>query len=153
MSGKAVRETMGFLAVVAGLVFVGVELRQNTAAQRSETRQAMADAAQEFSLRVAESPTLSRVWTDFLSGAGDVPLSRVDSIQARGVTFALLRQVENVYLQYVDGPFDESILATYGFTGGVWRLPGFIEYWNSSTYQELWDPGFLRAFEAANDLR
>ena len=26
MSGKAVRETMGFLAVVAGLVFVGWEI-------------------------------------------------------------------------------------------------------------------------------
>ena len=153
MSGKAVSETMGFLAVVAGLGFVGVELRQNTAAQRSQIRQAMADAAQEFSLRLAENPTRSRVWDSWLRGEGDVPLSPVDSIQARGVTFALLRQVENVYLQYVDGPFDESILSTYGFTGGVWRLPGFIEYWNSSTYQDVWDPRFLRAFAEANDLR
>ncbi len=31
MSGKAVRETLGFVAVVAGLVFVGMEIRQNTA--------------------------------------------------------------------------------------------------------------------------
>ena len=30
MSGKAIRETLGFLAVVASMVFVGVEIRQNT---------------------------------------------------------------------------------------------------------------------------
>ena len=35
MSGKAIRETLGFLAVVAGLVFVGLEIRQNTIAARS----------------------------------------------------------------------------------------------------------------------
>ena len=28
MSGKAVRETMGFVAVLAGLVFVGWDIRQ-----------------------------------------------------------------------------------------------------------------------------
>ncbi len=30
MSGKAIRETLGFLAVVASMVFVGMEIRQNT---------------------------------------------------------------------------------------------------------------------------
>ncbi len=35
MSGKAVRETMGFLAVVAGLVFVGWEIRQNNTLARA----------------------------------------------------------------------------------------------------------------------
>ena len=30
MSGKAIRETLGFVVVVAGLVFVGLEIRQNT---------------------------------------------------------------------------------------------------------------------------
>ena len=39
MSGKAVRETLGFLAVVAGLVFVGFEIQQNSEATQAETRQ------------------------------------------------------------------------------------------------------------------
>ncbi len=43
MSGKAVRETIGFLAVVAGLVFVGLEIRQGTTVARAATRQALAD--------------------------------------------------------------------------------------------------------------
>ena len=37
MSGKAIRETLGFLAVVASLVFVGFEIRQNTQVARGQT--------------------------------------------------------------------------------------------------------------------
>lgn len=40
MSGSDLRETVGLLAVVASMVFVGVEIRQNTAAdQREAARQ------------------------------------------------------------------------------------------------------------------
>ncbi len=35
MSGKAIRETLGFLAVVASMVFVGLEIQQNTRALRA----------------------------------------------------------------------------------------------------------------------
>jgi hypothetical protein len=38
MSGKAIRETLGFLAVVTSLVFVGMEIRQNTAVARGQAR-------------------------------------------------------------------------------------------------------------------
>ena len=47
MSGKAVRETLGFLAVVASMVFVGLEIRQNTL-------QAQAAAYQEIGHQSAE---------------------------------------------------------------------------------------------------
>ena len=39
MSGKAIRETLGFVAVVAGLVFVGMEIRQNTVVARMTASQ------------------------------------------------------------------------------------------------------------------
>jgi hypothetical protein len=39
MSGKAVREILGFLAVVAGLVFVGMEIRQNSLSVQAATYQ------------------------------------------------------------------------------------------------------------------
>ena len=41
MSGKAIRETPGFLAVVASMIFVGWEIRQNTVAARSAAYQAI----------------------------------------------------------------------------------------------------------------
>ena len=41
MSGKTIRETLGFLVVVASLVFVGMEIRQNTIAARAAAYQAI----------------------------------------------------------------------------------------------------------------
>ena len=36
MSGKAIRETLGFIGVIASLVFVGMEIRQTTLASERE---------------------------------------------------------------------------------------------------------------------
>ena len=43
MSGRDIRDTVGLVAVVAGLVFVGVEIGQNTRAVQSATVQALSD--------------------------------------------------------------------------------------------------------------
>ena len=39
MSGKAIRETLGFLAVVASLMFVGLQLRQSNEWAKQEALQ------------------------------------------------------------------------------------------------------------------
>jgi hypothetical protein len=64
MSGKAVRETLGFLGVIASLIFVGLEIRQNTV-----TAQATA---------VQESTALARDLFELL--AGDAELARIERI-------------------------------------------------------------------------
>ena len=48
MSGKAIRESVGFIAVVAGLAFVGLEIQQNN-------KLAQAAAYQEIGFYTAES--------------------------------------------------------------------------------------------------
>ena len=69
MSGKVVRETLGFLAVVAGLVFVGVEIQQSTAAIRGQTRQALNADYLQWTLSTAGSPELFEAYSEqFLRG-------------------------------------------------------------------------------------
>ena len=48
MSGKDLRDAVGLLAVVAGLVFVGFEIQQNTAVARGQTRQELAIQFQDW---------------------------------------------------------------------------------------------------------
>lgn len=48
MSRTELRETVGLVAVVASLVFVGLEIRQNTAVARGQARQNLADLNQEW---------------------------------------------------------------------------------------------------------
>ena len=45
MSGKAIRETLAALGVIASMVFVGLEIRQNTALARAATRHALTDSS------------------------------------------------------------------------------------------------------------
>ena len=79
MSGKAIRETLGFLTVVASMAFVGLEIRQNTAAQRAETRQGLADASREFTLTIATDTEARRVKSRFVckSGGSSSPSARL----------------------------------------------------------------------------
>lgn len=59
---KLVVEIAGATAVLLGLVFVGLELRQNTAAMQAATMQSMIDASEDYLLLMAADPELNRIW-------------------------------------------------------------------------------------------
>jgi hypothetical protein len=153
----AIRQVLSATAVVLSLLFVGVQIRQNTVAQRAQTRQALADASREFILDVVASPELWNAWVGrwrFVSGQHrevDTQLSQADSAKAEVAIMALLRNAENVFLQYREGAIDESALATYGFSGGIWDGPEVRAWW--LTQRARWDSSFVRAFEEANAMR
>ena len=87
------REVISALAVVASLVFVGLEIRQNTAAQRSQTRQAIADQFADLTMRLSENTELLRNFGIVFSSSEDTTsvLSSLDSAQVFGVGHAFLR--------------------------------------------------------------
>ena len=59
---RTIGEILAGAAVVASLVFVGLELRQNTAAVRAQTRQGLADQNTEFVSLISGTPELARAW-------------------------------------------------------------------------------------------
>ena len=54
-------EVLGIGAVILGLVFVGFELRQNTAAIQAETMQGLSDASQEYLLLLGSDGNLAEI--------------------------------------------------------------------------------------------
>jgi hypothetical protein len=105
MSGKAVRETLAALGVIASLVFVGMELQQNTAAIRGQTRQSLNADYWEWQPTVASSPDLFNSFSqEFESGA----------TPAGFAMFARMRNLENAYLQYREGLVGEPVFNSYG---------------------------------------
>ena len=58
---KSIVEIAGIVAVVLSLIFVGFELRQNTAAVHAATMQALTDGSQEYLLLMASSPELTAI--------------------------------------------------------------------------------------------
>ncbi len=148
MSGKAIRETLGFLAVVASMVFVGLEIRQNTAVARAQARQFLTENHREFVLTLATEPDLLAAYTDrFPEGDGRTEAER----QADYAMFVWLRHLENVFLQVQEGVADETFLMGYGFGGQTnLRSPGFADFWTSR--RSRFNPDFVAAFEAEYDL-
>ena len=157
MSGKAAREILGFLAVVAGLVFVGLEIQQNNVQARGATRQAMADASRDLALAISTDTELVRVWysmwrPDSYDGRAAPRLTYSDTLQAEMLMRANLRNVENVFLQTLEGVVGQTVLGTYAFSGAqAYRAPGFAPYWED--IRANLDSRFVEAFEEANGLR
>lgn len=58
---KTVIEAAGAAAVLLGLIFVGLEVKQNTAAMQAATIQGLSDSSQEHLLLLASDPGLLQI--------------------------------------------------------------------------------------------
>ena len=56
---RNILEIIGFFSVIASLVFVGMEIRQNTTAVRGATNQAISDQVSELLLTIATDRNLA----------------------------------------------------------------------------------------------
>jgi hypothetical protein len=149
MSGKAVRETLAALGVIASLVFVGMEIRQNTTVARAATRQAMAETAITLFDGPYSDAELNRQLFDWIEAEDADPNCRETRfcMWIRG----LLRAHENVFLQVQLGVLDESAFDSYACRGvRVYQSPRFRAWWPA--IRGLHDPNFVSAFEAEYDL-
>jgi len=140
-------------ALVLSVLFVGLELRQNTRAQRAQTRQELANSSREWLLTNANNPTLARAYNAMFGGLGytDSTLTPVDSLQGRILMIAAVRHLENVWLQTQEGVADEALLDTYGFRAEVWQSPGFRAFWQDYLADQV-EPRFRQVFEERNGL-
>jgi hypothetical protein len=149
------RQILSATAVVLSLLFVGLELRQNTRAQRAQTRQELANASRELLLTIAANPSVARAYSAMYGAQGgfsDSTVSQLDSLQARYVMFANLRNIENVWLQYRAGIVGEEVLTTYAFsTSRLYQTTAFRQAWECG-WSRVFDTDFVRAFEEANGL-
>ena len=149
MAWKDVRETVGVLSVLAGLVFVGAEIRQTNQLARGQARQALADQNQEWLLYLSEDTAAYAIYTKVWSTEGDV--TEMERRRGRLLMIATLRRSENVYLQYAEGLVDESALASYGVRNSQTRLgtPRFDAFWFEEDSRSTFDPAFVEFFESA----
>jgi len=145
MSGKAIRETLGFLAVVASLVFVGIEIRQNTAVARGQARQDLAALNQEWLVLMGQDAEWNDIYNRTWRDEGEV--TALERSRATFMMILNLRRMENVYLQYREGLVDESALSSYGLQAGgaIYRGARFREYWEGG--RNGFDPGFVEFFD------
>ena len=147
MSGKAIRETLGFLAVLAGLVFVGMEIRQNTAVARAQTRQSLMENYLQWNMSMAGDTALNAA---FREAFFDEPVGPFGGTEQYAM-WVHVRTMENVFLQVHDGVVDESAFYSYGWTdSATFRQQKFAEWWTNMRHR--FHPDFVAVFEAENGL-
>ncbi len=106
-----VLEFVGGIAVLIGLIFVGLELRQNTEAVQASTLQSLTDQSQTYLLMMASDGELNDIWR---RGVADV--SQLDEGERSRFTFVYRAQwirLQNAYLQWQRGTLDDSDWAFY----------------------------------------
>lgn len=145
MSRTEIRETLGLMAVVASLVFVGLEIRQNTAVARGQARQELAALNQEWLILQSTDSVFHHIfrkaWIE-----PDAPLSPDEAARAAWAMRLNVRRLENVYFQFAEGLVGESALHSYGFQAApLFRSARFREFWLNE--KGAFDPAFVRAFE------
>ncbi len=95
------------LGVIISLLFVGYEIRQNTAETRAAGAAAVGDRFRELMLIRAQSPSLSAAILATRSGAETTP---VEDTQYTAYLIAFIRTVEDAFLQFRVGRLDADQL-------------------------------------------
>ena len=113
-------EFFGGIAVLVGLIFVGLELRQNTEAVQADTLQSITEQSQDYLLLLASDGEINAIWRQ-----GVADLSKLDEGEASRFNFLYRAQwirFQNAYLQWRRGTLDDNDWAFYA--GVICRKAG-----------------------------
>lgn len=143
----AIGSLVSSLALLASLIYLGVEVRQAGRHARAATGASRADRLVEISLRMAESPEFA----DLVSRgrAGD-PLTPLEL--GRFMSFARMQfwSAEDNYLQFREGLLQHVRFRSFRFsTLGLMRGAGMLAAWEM--LRASFDPGFAAFMDDVAD--
>jgi hypothetical protein len=129
---KGVAEVVTSVGVIVSLVFVGYEVRQNTAATRAGTQQAVYASVREATDALMANDRLIAILTEaeqdstlYVDGRGSPDESLLSLFQ-----LSQMNEIENAYYQAEQGTLDSAIWP--GWLGHINELAGspvFRHYW------------------------
>ena len=152
MVKKDIIEIIGLLAIIGSLIFVGIEIRQNSMALRGETYQSISEQVTELYMNIASDERLSKLVSQMLifNSVNDSlrdNLSAADQLSLDFIVLTGLRRVENIYLQESDGILSENAFDRIG-----------MEFYQTTFSRETWekyktgfDKSFINFFEKLRD--
>lgn len=145
-------EVVAAVGVILSLLFVGFEIRQNTAVARGQARHALAELNQEWLMLMSQDSTAAAIWNKVYGGLpGEI--SEHEASRAEMMMTLHLRRLENVYFQYSEGLVDESALHSYGLQQpALFQRQSFQRYWVEKEWRSGFDPAFVEFFEDAMGL-
>lgn len=141
-----VAQVLSASAVVLGLVFVGYELRQNTAMMRGSTMQAISDKYVDYVTALVDSvpaDLMRRVH----NGETTERFTPLENTQITVLFNAFVQMLENSFLQHREGLVSEAVFDSYGWTWGMIQTARFEEYWRNRSSPHVASPDFVEFME------
>ena len=124
-------ELAGALAVVVSLVYVGVQIRQNTRALRSSTYQAGTDSVASFMSLLVVHPDVAGILLRGAAGASD--LAPEDRYRFETLLRLLFQLLDNICFQHRQGTIDREGWERAAATARLFLAgPGVAAWWQSN---------------------
>lgn len=139
-------EVIGVISVIASLIFVGMEVRQNTAAIRGSTYQSIADASQEHTLSYAQNDKLLKLWARvYDEGAVQSDFTAEERRKINAEYVVTIRRIENVYVQVREGLVESEAVLRFRPAADYFTTPYFQSFWKD--WREQLEPEFAEYFQ------
>jgi len=124
------------IGVLAGIIFLGVEIRQNTNASQAEFRQAALESATEYLYTAVEDPEL---WLMRFKPT----LTDVERTKLAAYLFVIRERAEWTWRQFNAGAVDEATWRRIRdvFVGSV-SFPQTRRWWAYNYSRGTFEPGF-----------
>ena len=110
----SVIEAVGFIGVIGSLIFVGVQVRQNTIASRASAFQQMGAAIAGIWLNTAQDPARALMTMRFFEEP-NAKFTPAEEAVIINQSIAALRQHETTWRQVKLGLLDEKALESFGW--------------------------------------
>ena len=148
MKNRQIFEIIGLLSVIGSLIFVGIEINQNTSAVRGATQQEVSSQISEFYKIGIENERMAYITYQAMNG--DITKDDLNDTDYQRFLFLSMmgfRRVENVYLQYKNGFLDKVAFDRIGMA--FYQTNLVREIWEAR--REAFDPDFAEFFEELRD--
>jgi hypothetical protein len=124
----SIAEVVGGLAVVIGLVFVGLELRQNTRMQRVTATQALSVNYENAVDALGKDTQTACIYVRGINGLDN--LNGIERYRFFVLWFHVLRAGEQLHYYSLEGMVDTRIWRGYERQlNEIFRYPGVQQYW------------------------
>ena len=136
-----ISQTVAAVAILASLIFVGVQIRQNTAATRAASHHAVSDSFNELNRMFAESAEVTRI---FIAGRADrQTLTEEERWRFDSAMRAYMHVCETMFIQAGLGVGDKGIwFAEQEGIRAILTFPGTRDWWDENPF------GFCAEFRA-----
>jgi len=142
-------DLLGAVGIVASLIFVGLEVRQNTLISRSAAVQSITEQVNDWQIEMATNDDWIRIMVFLDDGGTYAGLSAEDRMRYRYVVTPTIRIMENRYRQVQFGIIDPSELEVGGGKANIswYRSTHFVEFWQAGEMKIRWTPDFIDFME------